>query len=262
MNISHEVPLCLLKRSLLFNDYQYVLPHLIDKYEQYKEHMLDYRKQENSFIICDNGLFEGVTHTTEDLIAKINLIKPDIFIVPDNWNDKDTTYKNAKYWMNTLKSQLPPETNLMVVMQGMLSFMELYQECEDLGYKHFAFNHSSAAYQKMFFHPNKLINQALGRQHTINRMKHLGSIKNNHYIHLLGASLPQEFSYYKDPYFDFIKSVDSSSPIINGILGNYYKEHGLFFKPSEKIETFFEDDLDGKIGCITFNINEFKRFVK
>ena len=35
----------------------------------------------------DNGLFEGVTHTTEDLFDKIWLVRPDIFIVPDEWND-------------------------------------------------------------------------------------------------------------------------------------------------------------------------------
>jgi len=40
MKISHEVPLSLLEKSLMFNDYQYVLPHLIDKYNEYKLFML------------------------------------------------------------------------------------------------------------------------------------------------------------------------------------------------------------------------------
>ena len=260
MNISHEVPLYLLKRSLLFNDYQYVLPHLLDKYEQYKEHMLDYSKQDERFIIMDNGLFEGITHTTEDLIAKINLIKPDIFIVPDEWNNISNTYKNAKYWINTLKAQLPPETNLMVVMQGGngAEIHNLYIECCDLGYKHFAFNHSSVAYQNIFRHPNPLVNQMLGRTYMITNLRHDGVIKDNHYIHLLGCSSWVEGYVYKDPYFNFIKSVDTSSPIINGILNIEYNDDHIFIKPPNKIEEFFENDLYDNIGYITYNISKFK----
>jgi hypothetical protein len=63
----------------------------------------------------DNGLFEGVTHTTQDLLEKIDLIKPDIFIVPDEWNDSTITAKNAKHW---LQYKMPMRTKLMVVLQG------------------------------------------------------------------------------------------------------------------------------------------------
>jgi hypothetical protein len=260
MKISHEVPLSLLERSLMFNDYQYVLPHLIDKYEEYKTFMLKYRTQENSFIIMDNGLFEGVEHTTEDLIEKINLIKPDIFITPDQWNNSNFTYKNAKYWMNTLKSQIPLTTNLMVVLQGRTveDITKLYDNCVDLGFKHFAFNHSSEVYQRSFNHPNKLVNQMMGRIDIVNLLKKQGHIQNNHYIHLLGASLPQEFIYYKD--IDWINSVDTSSPIINGVLGIGYEEYGLLTKPTNKIEEFFEENLEEQMGYITFNINKFKEY--
>jgi hypothetical protein len=261
MKISHEVPLLLLEKSLIFNDYQYVLPHLLDKYDEYKIFMLKYREQENSFIIMDNGLFEGITHTEEDLIEKINLIKPDIFITPDAWNNSHFTYRNAKYWMNTIYYQLPPETKLMVVLQGktLEEMINLYDKCIDLEFKHFAFNHSSNLYQRMFNHSNKLVNQMMGRIELIHLMKKQGHIKDNHYIHLLGASLPQEFLYYKD--IDWIHSVDTSSPIINGILGITYEEYGLLSKPTNKIEEFFEDNLEEQIGNITFNINKFKEYI-
>jgi hypothetical protein len=262
MKISHEVPLCLLDKSLNFNDYQYVLPHLLDKHNKYKLFMLKYRNNENSFIIMDNGLFEGVTHTNEDLIEKINLIKPDIFITPDKWNNSNDTYKNAKYWFNTVKLQLSNKTELMVVLQGktIIDILTLYDKCVDLGFKHFAFNHSSEVYQRMFNHPNKLVNQMMGRIELINMMKKQGHILDTHYIHLLGASLPQEFLYYKGT--NGIKSVDTSSPIINGALGIIYEEYGLLTKPTNKIEEFFEENLEGQIGEITFNINKFRDFIK
>ena len=260
MKISHEVPLSLLEKSLMFNDYQYVLPHLIDKYNEYKLFMLEYRDQENSFMIMDNGLFEGITHTAEDLVEKMHLIKPDIFITPDDWNNSHATYKNAKYWINTLKSQLPSTTKLMVVLQGKTveEISALYDKCVDLGFKHFAFNHSSEAYQRMFNHPNKLVNQMMGRIELVNTMKRQGHISDNHYIHLLGVSLPQEFIYYKG--FDWINSVDTSSPIINGALNIPYEEYGLLIKPTNKIEEFFEDSLEEQIGNITFNINKFREY--
>lgn len=172
IKISHEVPLSLLNESNKFNDYQYILPHLIDKYESYKNYMLSYRKNSDSFIICDNGLFEGVTHTENDLIEKINLIKPDIFVVPDEWNDTALTYRNAKYWMNVIKEQLPKETELMVVMQGhsLGDFMNLYNQSAALGYTHFAFNHSSKYYQNDGYHPNPLVNQMMNRIYIISRL--------------------------------------------------------------------------------------------
>ena len=257
MKISHEVPLSLLEKSLTFNDYQYVLPHLLDKYDEYKTFMLKYRDQENSFIIMDNGLFEGVTHIKEDLIEKINLIKPDIFITPDDWNNTHFTYRNAKYWMNTISPQLPPETKLMVVLQGktLEEMTNLYDKCIDLEFKHFAFNHSSNLYQRMFNHPNKLVNQMMGRIELIHLMKKQGYILDNHYIHLLGCSSWIEGYFYKG--MDWINSVDTSSPIINGFLNIDYLSESMFSKPINKIEEFFEIE-PVNIGTIIYNINQFK----
>ena len=40
MKVSHEVPLAYLKDSLIYNDYDYLLPHLYDQYQEYKEFSL------------------------------------------------------------------------------------------------------------------------------------------------------------------------------------------------------------------------------
>lgn len=262
MIVSHEVPLCLLEESKNFNDYDYCLPHLLDKYSSYREYFL-WAKEKGRFIIMDNGLFEGIKHTEQDLIEKINLIEPDIFIVPDEWNDFSITLRNAKYWMNTIKHKLPLKTKLMVVMQGSLysQFTELYTACEDLGYTHFSFNHASSYYQTHHKNPNKLINQMLGRHDLINSLKYTGYIKDNHYIHLLGCSLPQEFLFYKNPYYSFIKSVDTSNPIICGAKHIVYTGHGLFEKPSEKLEEFIENDELFNNELIKHNIKLFRTYI-
>ena len=261
MKISHELPLGLMHHGYEWNDYDYCLPHLIDKYEQYRLYFQKARLDKR-FIICDNGLFEGVVHTTEDLLSKINLIRPNIFIVPDAWNDSTTTLVNAKSWMMNYKSHLPEEVELMAVCQGesLHELMTTYQTLVDLGYKHIAFNHSSCAYFEMYPGLDPLKRQMYGRMEFIRHLVMNGTINKSAYHHLLGCSLPQEFMAYKD--WSFIKSCDTSNPIIVGAQGKRYEDGGIDFKPKEKIEVYMEEDLSGKIEDIIFNVQKFKDYVK
>jgi hypothetical protein len=263
MKVSHELPLGLMHHGYEWNDIDYCLPHLIDQYEQYKLYFQK-SKLDKRFIIMDNGLFEGVEHTTEDLIEKINLIIPDVFIVPDAWNDSAATLVNAKEWMNNHKQQLPEGVNLMAVCQGesLGELISTYQTLLDLGYTHIAFNHSSAAYQTMY--PNldldPLTAQMYGRMELVRRLVAENIINRRVYHHLLGCSLPQEFMSYKN--WPFIQSCDTSNPILVGAEGEKYTDSGLNWKPKEKLEHYFEKDLSGQIEDIIFNVNKFKQFIK
>jgi hypothetical protein len=244
-----------------WNDYDYMLPHLIDKYLQYRIYFQK-ASLDGRFIICDNGLFEGVEHTTEDLIEKINQFIPDVFIVPDAWNDSAVTLRNAKEWINNHIYKVPEGVNLMAVCQGE-SLGELiitYQTLLDLGYTHIAFNHSSTAYQTMYPNLDPLKAQMYGRMEFIRRLVAENVINRKVYHHLLGCSLPQEFMSYKD--WPFIQSVDTSNPILVGAEGERYSDNGLSWKPKEKLEYYFEKDLDRQLEDIIFNINKFKSYVK
>jgi hypothetical protein len=164
--------------------------------------------------------------------------------------------------MNILKPQLPSTTELMVVLQGktMDDMRSMYMGCLDLGYKHFAFNHSSVLYDELFPHPNPQVSKMMGRILFINKLLSTNFLDKTSYHHLLGCSLPQEFQYYKG--MDFIKSIDTSNPIIVGAQGKRYEDGGLFFKPSEKLEVYFEQDLEGQLEDIKFNVQQFKKFIK
>jgi len=111
MKISHEVPISLFEYNNEWSDYDYCLPIFMDKYPDYRQYFLDSRERDR-FIIMDNSLFEGYSHTTQDLLDKIDLIKPDIFIVPDEWNDSTLTAKNAKHW---IQYKMPMRTKLIAV---------------------------------------------------------------------------------------------------------------------------------------------------
>lgn len=259
MKISFESPLSLLHDSIMYNDYQYVLPHLIDEYSTYKDFMLTYRNRtKDSFIIMDNGLFEGITHTKSDLLEKINLIRPDIFIVPDEWNDSYATIRNAKEWLQH-KNIISEATNLMVVCQGKTlgELITTYQTLLDLGYKHIAFNHSSIAYKTMFPDYEPLKAQMYGRMEFIRQLVVKNIIDKSVYHHILGASDWKEYMAYND--WEFIKSGDTSAPIINGALGIKFDVEKPYIKPSNKIEEFFKKDFDTQEKEIIFhNIKVFK----
>lgn len=259
MKVSHELPIDLLHRSYEWNTYDYCLPHLIDKHDRYR---LFFQKArlDKRFIIMDNGLFEGVTHTIEDLFDKINLVRPNVFIVPDEWNDSTTTLVNAKSWMNNYKPHLPEGVELMAVCQGkdMSELLITYQTLVDIGYKHIAFNHSSIAYTNEYPDYPKLYAQMYGRINFIKRLIEHSTVIKSNYHHLLGCSLPQEMMAYSR--IDWISSVDTSNPIIVGSKGERYGDNGIDFKPTEKIEDLFEVDLSERMDDIIFNINKFKEY--
>ena len=261
MKVSHELPIELLHKSYQWNDYDYCLPHLVDKYDRYRLFFQKARLDQR-FIIMDNGLFEGVTHTTEDLLDKIFLIHPDIFIVPDEWNDSIATIRNAKHWMNNYSKNLPEKTNLMAVCQGktMTELITTYQTLLDLGYRHIAFNHSSIAYQDRYPMNQPLFAQMYGRIELIRVLIEKNIVRKGLYHHLLGCSLPQEMIAYSE--IKWINSCDTSNPIIVGSEGVRYGDNGIEYKPKTKIEELFEVDLSERLEDIKFNINKFKNYVR
>lgn len=259
MNISHEVPLDLLETSLTFNDYDYLLPHYYIKYPKYKEFYKKCREL-GRFIIMDNGLFEGGVLPENQLLEIINDINPNIFIVPDVWNNYISTIKKAEEWIN--KSSLPQETKLMIVLQGKeyYQLQECVNEGLEMGYKHFGLNHSSIAYTSLYYHRDPSISKMMGRIITLNKLieEDISDKFKKSYIHLLGLNLPQELLYIN--HKEYISSIDTSNPIINGIKGIRYSSLGLKDKPLEKIEEFMEKDLASNIEDIIFNINQFSKW--
>jgi hypothetical protein len=149
----------------------------------------------------------------------------------------------------------------MAVCQGkdMTELITTYQTLVDLGYTHIAFNHSSIAYQQEYKGMDHLKAAMYGRMEFIRRLVQSSTIRKDIYHHLLGCSLPQEFMSYND--WKFIKSVDTSNPILVGAEGQRYTDGGIPWKPKEKLEYYFEKDLSGQTEDIIFNVNKFKQFI-
>jgi hypothetical protein len=262
MKVSHELPLSLINNAYEWNDYDYCLPHLLDESTRYKT-FFQKAKIDKRFIIMDNGLFEGIDHTIADLLEKIHFLRPDIFIVPDAWNDSTTTIRSAKHWIINYSKKLHDiGVELMAVCQGKTTseLITTYQMLVDLGYKHIAFNHSSIAYQTEYAGQDILKAQMYGRMNFIKKLVETSTIRESYYHHLLGCSLPQEFMAYGD--YKFIKSVDTSNPILVGAEGVRYTDSGVNFKPKGKLAYYFEKDLSGQKEDIIFNVQKFKEYIK
>jgi len=72
--------------------------------------------------------------------------------------------------------------------------------------------------------------------------------------------LPQEFMAYSD--WKFVNSCDTSNPILVGAEGVRYSNSGITFKPKDKLEHYFEKNLDTQLDDIKFNVQKFKSFIK
>ena len=257
--VSHELPVNMLDQSYEINDYEYCLPHLLDQNKDYKNHFYQ-AKKDGRYIIMDNSIHElGKAYNTDRLLYWINELEPDEFIVPDVWQDKTATLVNAKQW---IQIKLPKKTTKVAVVQAK-NYHEAF-ECYDIlktqGYKKIAFSYGADWYSEEFPHPNPLVGKMMGRIMTISKMYKSKLIEETDRVHLLGCALPQEFGYYAD--FPFIKSIDTSNPIIHGLQGVKYSSLGLLNKESIKIDQI-EKEIDTEtMYDINHNLIRFKTFVQ
>ena len=255
--VSHEIPFAYLQASLEFNDYDYLLPHLYDQFEEYKEFFQRNNHAGRRHIIMDNSLHElGVPYSKGRMLSIIEEIKPDEFIVPDAWEDATKSMRQAKEWSFI---ELPEGVEKVAVVQGK-SFDEVvkcYQTYKWLGYKKIAFSYGASYYNDIFPHPNKDVGKALGRQLVISRMINMDLIGKSDRIHLLGCSLPQEFLYYKD--IKQIVSIDTSNPVMAAFDGTLYNSWGLGSKPKTKIDEVIDAKWDeATFTAIQHNTTYFK----
>jgi hypothetical protein len=258
MRVSHEVPLNLLNASPNFNHYDYCLPHLLDKYESYKEYFLEARKQ-GRYIIMDNSLHElGEAYNTERLLHWIEVLKPDEFIVPDVWEDMESSINNAAEWTQ-IKIHKDVLKVAVVQAKSIEEATECYLKYRALGYRKIAFSYGAKYYAELIPHPTRAIATALGRVHVISTLYNNDVISKHDRVHLLGCAVPQEFIYYKD--MPFIETIDTSNPIMSGIEKTKYNVWGLDEKPKTRIDDVMEmstEDLNRKWVTIYNNIMDFK----
>jgi hypothetical protein len=258
IKVSHEVPFCLLSKSLKFNDYDYCLPHLLDKDEEYSTFFYN-AKSIGRYIVMDNSLHElGEAYNTDRLLHWINEIKPDEFIVPDVWEDYPSSARNAKTWSQV---ELPDGVMKVAVVQAKSQHEAnlCTQVYKDLGYKKIAYSYGASYYNDVCPHPNKDFGKAIGRFMVISNLLKDNILSPNDRVHLLGTSSPIEFGLYKN--IECIESLDTSNPVMAGIDKNTYSGLGLTKKPvadMNKYQDISEELIEENIDYIEYNVRKFR----
>ena len=256
IKVSHEVPRCLLEDSKQFNDYDYCLPHLLDEDEEYRKFFYKC-KEEGRYIIMDNSLHElGYAYDDLRLIYWIKELKPNEFIIPDVWQDRDASVVNARKWSQI---KLPKGVEKVAVVQAttLHEAATCYQTYKDLGYKKIAFSYGASYYNDVCPHPNKDLGKALGRMYVIASLLKTNVISQNDKIHLLGCAVPQEFGWYKG--YNCIESIDTSNPVMAALEDTRYNIWGLDSKPKANMNDYYfmlEEEVNWEL--LTDNLTKFR----
>jgi hypothetical protein len=249
IKISHEVPFCLLEKSREFNDYDYCLPHLMDKNEEYRNFFYESKKM-GRYIVMDNSLHElGEAYNTERLLHWVNEIKPNEFIVPDVWEDKDASVRNARQWATV---ELPEGVMKVAVVQAknMHEALLCTVTYKDLGYKKIAYSYGASYYNDLCPHPNQDLGKAIGRFIMVSSLYYQNILSKFDRVHLLGTASPIEFGMYKN--IECIESIDTSNPIMAAIELQKYDNLGLSSKPTANMNNYQDMQLKGEFWSEAF----------
>jgi hypothetical protein len=262
IKISHEVPLCLLEKNKEWSDYQYCLPHLLDKYEKYRDFFMECKKEQIS-ITMDNSLHElGTPYSYDRLHYWLNELSPNEFFIPDYWENKDKSIISAREWSKFQREY--PNIKFIAVVQAknLHEAIECVQTYKDLGYKKIAFSYGASYYLDIspysdnpYSHPD--VKKSFGRIYLIDKLNSMGLLDDNDDVHLLGTYIPSEFKAYVK--YKFIKSLDTSNPIMSAIDGDRYP---LFAKPKSRIDEVMEINIENiDEDILEYNIKEFRQYI-
>lgn len=268
IKVAHEAPLSIFDEVQAATDYDYCLAHLYHENKDYRDRFLKAKKSGRE-IILDNSIFELGTAFDPKLYAEIiKELKPTWYIAPDVLENFKGTIVSLHNWMEEFGSKFPKSVNSKVigVVQGK-NYSELtscYQEL--LGYKEikkiaisFDYSFYEKVTEKVKECPTKFHQWMTGRQMFLNFLTQESFFDFNTPLHLLGCSLPQEFSMYRD--WDFIDSLDTSNPVVHGLLGVKYQVDGsLYQKASIKLFTMINQDrpTSSNLEKIGYNISKFR----
>lgn len=261
--ISHESPLSLLKVSHSYNDYDYCLVHLMEQEPEYRDFFINCSKTGRR-ILLDTSIFElGEAFDLEKYVYWIKELNPYEYILPDVLEDYQKTAVNSKQFADKYPN-LPGKRIGVVQGKTYAEIINCYEYLDEVvRVDKIAISFDYSLYKDLFPHPNKWVTFMMGRVLLINKLYQDGTINVDKPHHLLGCSNPMEFSFYKDPQFNFIESIDTSSPIVHGLHKVRYEEKlGDWVKETTKLADLIKANPDvEQLAAINYNINKFKKYV-
>ena len=268
IKVSHESPLSMLEISRTYNDYDYALVHLFETHPEYYKFFQESLEQGRK-VLLDNSIFELGTAFDSDRYAHwINKLKPTEYIIPDVLEDCNGTIRSAMGWNFKLdwNNVQYTQSKMIGVVQGKNygELVKCYTFMDGtINVDKIAISFDYSYYQEVFPHPNKWVSFMMGRVMTLTRLMNDGIINKNKPHHLLGCAHPREFSFYQGPEFNWIDTLDTSSPIVHGIKKVRYSDKiGTWSKESTKLVDLLDSVPDAEQEqIIAYNLKKFKSYV-
>jgi len=261
--IFHEAPNSIFTQVQEMTDGDYCLVHLMDENETYRDLFLESSAYGNH-IMLDNSIFElGEAYDSERYFHWINELRPEYFIIPDVLNDGKKTLERMEDWFT--KYETPAISKTMAVVQGS-TYEELFSTYAKIAFDDrvgkVGISFDSICYLNDPTMPSGLSKEEYfmrGRSKFLSMLEEKNKANRNKPHHLLGCSLPQEMYFYQQ--LPWVESVDTSSPVVNGLQGTKYKITGLETKPSVKLFTLIDDEVGAaQWSTIKYNIMMFRNF--
>jgi len=261
IKIAHESPKSIFEEIQRFTDYDYALVHL---FEQDKEYLKQFKEaiRKGREVILDNSIFELEEAFDAVKFDKwVKEIKPTWYIVPDALENAERTCTQMELW--NINQQGYEGSGKIGVVQGRTydEIVDCYNFMKDpvQGVDMIAISFDYSYYTQSVPHANKYVSWMLGRVKLLGDLLRDGVIDTTRKHHLLGCSLPQEFSFYKHSDYDWIYSLDTSNPVVHGIKGISYGSDGLWSKERQKLHELINSDIDEyQLDSIRNNIQKFK----
>lgn len=269
-----ELPLqLLLTENTKLNDFDFVLFHLYQTSEPYREYYKKLRKEHpERLMILDNSAYEyyvkGEKLDMNAFMDAIYELMPDYYILPDVLRDKEATLYGVREFYVRYGLMVSDGRSIvrpMAVPQGIDSdelvdciqaFRELRIDCLGIPF-HLPFyteghidedilNEFGSVYGEM----TEDIRYAMGRVQWVR--DHDVLLKKFHHIHFLGSHCPLEKLFYSD-----YNSMDTGYPVKLGVMGvELGDEHK---KPDIIIDDFLDKEFSQKqLECIRGNVIKFK----
>lgn len=259
----HEAPKCIFKDVQSVTDGDYALVNLFAEDAEYYQ-MFEDAVAAGREVILDNGVFElGTAWSATDFAGWVEQLRPTWYIVPDVLENCAGTVASFFDFINKFPD-LPGKR--IGVAQGedydllVACYKAIEPHCDmvaiSFDYSWFMSSKSTA---------NRCIQAAAGRRALLDAMLYDGVINRSKPHHLLGVMLPQEVRYYSHASqrhkFDWIYSIDTSNPVVHGLKGYRYWDHGLDGKISQKLYTMINEDVNSEqLEHIMYNIEKFRGF--
>lgn len=262
--ISHESPLALMPQSRNYNDYDYALVHLFEEIPEYYE-FFEQAVKDGRHVLLDNSIFElGTSFDPDKYAGWINKLKPTEYIIPDVLEDTIGTMDKALEWKEKYWRDTPKDTKCIGVVQGKTyhDLVQCYEYMDKvIGVDKIAISFDYSYYLEVCPHPNKWMGYALGRAQTLTRLLNEKVINEDKPHHLLGCALPIEFLFYRKG-FNWIETIDTSSPVVHGLCDIVYEPGGIVDKQSIKlVELIHSIPTTQQVDKINWNLSVFRSYV-